>query len=106
MAHSQEAVDLVRLLAVQLAAFRRYERDGRRHLARTVFDVSYCSSEADPRFYRACSARCTATGEALELAARWVGCEIDDFYPQPKPKRRKAASAPHVLAHITEEMTS
>lgn len=90
MAHSTEAVDLVRLLATELAAFRRYERDGRRHLARTVFDVSYCHSEADPRFYRACSARCKSVGEALELAALWIGCDVDAFYPQPKPKKRKA----------------
>jgi hypothetical protein len=83
------AADLVRLLATELAAFRRYERQGGRHLARTVFDVSYCASEADPRFARPCTPRCQGVGTALELAARWLDCEVNAFYPAPKARRRR-----------------
>jgi hypothetical protein len=40
----------------------------------------------DPRLPFVCG-----VGTALELAARWLGCEVDAFYPAPKARRRRPA---------------
>lgn len=90
MSHSAEAVDLVRLLATQLAGLRTTVRGGRRHLPSGV--LVYCNSVDDvPALSHPCSTRCKAATEALELAALWCGCAVDDFYPTPKRPKRKAS---------------
>jgi hypothetical protein len=90
MAHSEETVDLVRLLATQLAGLRTTRRGGQLHLPSGV--AAYCNSVACvPALSRPCSPRCKSVTEVLTLAAEWCGCTVDGFYPQPKTKKRKAA---------------